>query len=377
MPVGAEPQEKMKIQPLLFKEDWPRARERFLAFWEREIVDRACIAVTAPQKEQISVPEGQSAEEQIVDPEIHLARFEAFFQNTYWGGEALPAIDSILGQAALGGKPIFQALADNILGTIWIEPTIEDWDRTPYNFDPDNPWCRKYIEFKRKEFEAARGKYLVALEGLLWPADMLSLLRGPQRLCMDLIDNPEQVKNALASLKKAYKWVNDTAFEAIHAKTEGAVSLGIWAPGRYVYLGCDFSCMISPGHFKKFVLPDIEEFATWLEYNFYHLDGPEALKHLPALLEVSALKGIQFERGAANLHLPASHWIPVYQQIQAAGKLLCISAQYSDVEVLLRHLDPRGVFIVTEAPDPEAAEQLLENARTWSRRGTVYPNRTY
>ena len=33
---------------LAYKHNWPEARERLLAYWNMEIIDRPCIAVTAP-----------------------------------------------------------------------------------------------------------------------------------------------------------------------------------------------------------------------------------------------------------------------------------------------------------------------------------------
>ena len=33
---------------MLYKEDWQTAQERLQAWWDREIIDRACIQVTAP-----------------------------------------------------------------------------------------------------------------------------------------------------------------------------------------------------------------------------------------------------------------------------------------------------------------------------------------
>lgn len=35
---------------MYYKDDWDKARARFLAFWNRQIVDRCCLAVAAPRK---------------------------------------------------------------------------------------------------------------------------------------------------------------------------------------------------------------------------------------------------------------------------------------------------------------------------------------
>ena len=153
---------------------------------------------------------------------------------------------------------------------------------------------------------------------------------------------------------------------------EGNASLGMWAPGRYFHLGCDFSCLIGPDLYREFVQPEIRHLAEWLDYSFYHLDGPNACQHVPALLQIEALDGIQFTIGAGNMHEPVTRWLPLYRGLQEGGKLVQIDARYGEVETLLQALDPRGVFIRTGAPSIESADELVRNVERWSCRG-VYP----
>ena len=49
---------------LLYKGDFSKVKQRLRAFWEHEIVDRVCIAVTAPRPEEEQVPLPQPANEQ-------------------------------------------------------------------------------------------------------------------------------------------------------------------------------------------------------------------------------------------------------------------------------------------------------------------------
>ena len=363
--------QKYAVEPLEYKDNWPEARERYLAFWEHEIIDRACIAVTAPREKQVPMPESD-AETEISDIDTHLARLNAHFRSRYYGGEAIPATGSILGYAVFGGEPEFQKVEGSLLNTIWIDPIIEDWDRDSYQFDPQNKWCQRFLELKRREYEDSRGKYLPALEGTLWPTEMLSLFRGYENLCLDLLEHLDEVRAVQRELLRAWRWINGERFKIIHAEEEGTASLGLWAPGRYVHLGCDFSATIGPKHYGEFVLPEIQDLAEWMDHSFYHLDGPDAIRHVPTLLDLEALDGIQFTIGAGNIHFPATHWLPLYKQIQEGGKLVLISAKYEEVEMLLESLDPRGIFISTGAPSIEAAEALLRNAERWSCRG-VYP----
>lgn len=369
MGCSSRPGATVSVEPLEYKQDWPESRERFLAFWEHDIIDRACIHVTAPRENQIPLPEVADAETQISDIDLHLALMNAYFKSTYFGGEAIPTLSSILAFAVYGGEPIFMKSPDPKLGMIWIDPIIKHWGVDSYRFDPDNAWCQHFLELKRREYEDSRGKYLPACGGLLWPTDMLSLFRGTTQLCLDLVDHPDHVRETVGELMSAFKWICNQRFDIVHAEEEGNTLAELWAPGRFYGVGCDFSCLISSEHYRDFVLPEIVELTQWFDYSLYHLDGPGALQHLSTLLEIEDLNCVQFVPGEAHKGLPALHWFPLYKQIQEAGKLVLIYAEYGEVQSILETLDPRGLFIVTSAPSIEAAEDLLHNAEHWSCRG--------
>jgi phosphoglycolate phosphatase-like HAD superfamily hydrolase len=57
------------------------------------------------------------------------------------------------------------------------------------------------------------------------------------------------------------------------------------------------------------------------------------------------------------------YWLDLFRRIQAAGKGVVISLPYDEVETAVRELRPEGLFILTGAPSPDAAEALLEKVR--------------
>jgi hypothetical protein len=71
--------------------------------------------------------------------------------------------------------------------------------------------------------------------------------------------------------------------------------------------------------FQEFIVPELIDYMTVNAYSVYHLDGPDELKHLDALLEIGDLKAIQWTPGAG--HEPTSHdrWMPHFNRIQKAG----------------------------------------------------------
>ena len=356
--------ELMAAEPLEYKENWPEAQERLVAFWQHEIIDRACIAVTAPRERQIPVPEADTKTE-MTNTKCWLARLNAKFRNTYYGGEAIPFKPNTLGYANFGGEPQFTTR-----DTVWIDPIIEDWDRDSFHFDPENSWYQCFLDIKRAEYEDSQGKYLPGPGSTLCPTEMLAIFRGYGTLCLDLLDHPDQVRATQRELFRAFKIITGEWMKIIHAAEDGMPVIGVWAPGIAIEVHSDFSCLISAKLYRDFVLPEILDLVQWGDVSLYHLDGPDALQHLPTLLSIEQLDCIQFTIGAGNWHLPVTHWLPLYQRIQGAGKLVHITARYEEVETLLEALDPRGIFIQTNAPSIQAAEDLLRNAERWSRSRT-------
>ncbi|MDO9541938.1 MAG: hypothetical protein Q7J98_06405, partial [Kiritimatiellia bacterium] len=80
----------------------------------------------------------------------------------------------------------------------------------------------------------------------------------------------------------------------------------------------DFCYMIGPKMFDEFVKPELEASCKKLDHAFYHLDGPGELPHLDSLLEIKALKGVQWIPGSQNPH--GENWPDVYRKILKAGK---------------------------------------------------------
>ncbi len=96
-----------------------------------------------------------------------------------------------------------------------------------------------------------------------------------------------------------------------------------------------------------------------LERSIFHLDGPDAVKHLDALLEIPELDAIQWVPGAGKP--PALGWLPLLRRVQAAGKSLHISSPPEDVEALAEALAPQGLMISVEGTfaSREEGEQFI------------------
>ena len=132
------------------------------------------------------------------------------------------------------------------------------------------------------------------------------------------------------------------------------------------YVSCDFICMISPKAFQETTLPCIAYECGRLERSIFHLDGPGALRHLDALLELKDLDGIQWTYGAG--HGPARKWIDVYKRIQAANKCMEVHIHDNDnVKAIMENLRPNGVWmLMPSAMTHDEAASLMRDLERWA-----------
>ncbi len=88
-------------------------------------------------------------------------------------------------------------------------------------------------------------------------------------------------------------------------------------------------------------MPDIESRARTIGQASFHLDGPDAARHIDTLLDCEALDVIQFTSGDGAA--PAKSYGEMFRKVQARGKSLLIAARKDDVLPLCEELDPKGL----------------------------------
>jgi 5-methyltetrahydrofolate--homocysteine methyltransferase len=360
----------------VYKEDVEAAKRRVEAWWNHEIIDRAVLQVRAPKKtpvvqEEISTKmNSEAVEAWFMDPEQVIPRLNQYLEDTYFGGEAFPVMFPVAGRmvaitAAYLGCPLGFLNTE----TVWAHPLIEDWGNRPtFRFDPENKWWQKSQQLLETAVEQADG-YFVGVPDLNGPTEILARLRDTQRLALDFYDNPQHIKPALAEINRAWYeyW---QACTAITHQTGGYFFwMGIWSDLPATDLQSDFSALISKGMFDEYFLPFIAKQTEMVARTIYHLDGPDAVRHLDSLLNLPDLDGIQWVPGAGAA--PAVEWLPLLKRIQEAGKLVYAYCDKSHVEKLLRELNPAGLMLVVEGCESvDEAERLLENAVMWSKKTT-------
>ena len=372
-----------------YKPDWEQAQERLIAWWHHDAIDRCCVAVHARKNgsklppwpdlhfvawmdgmDQIAADDSAGIERWWTDPDLNYDRAIRWFENSYFGGEALPITQVNWGAMAMaamfGSPPVFGK------DTVWYKPAISDWDTWKWHFDPGtNPIWQATLAIVDRFLADAPGRYFVGSPELGNGADVLSLMRGMDQLALDLYEAPEAVAEGVDFISDV--WVS--LMEQIHLKTEAVNAGGIlawmslWAPGRIDQIACDFSSVISPAMFRKFFVPEIVKMGDWCDYGTYHLDGPACMKHmLETLLEIPQIKTIQFTPGAGSPPAYTAAYIPRYRQILQSGRNLFLLATPGEIEGILQELPPEGLFLRTFVPTEDDAHDLLRKVTQWSAR---------
>lgn len=341
-----------------YKENWPASKARLSAFWEREIVDRCCFAVVSGRTRGERRVPGDAAERlrHWTDPEDIIRRYRDNFENTFFGGEAIPQIFVDLGA---GGHAGFFAGARYTFGdSVWFHPSIEH--PSELVFDENSFLYQKTLALARAFVQDSQGDYFVSCPDSTGNLDALSHLMGPEALMEAMMDEPEAVQAALVKVQGAYERVMTEVLSIVRDTNEGGGTIGwlhTWAPGKHAQMQCDMSVMLSPAMFETFAMPELIAQCDLLDYPLYHFDGMEQTRHLDMLLSIPRLRVIQWTQVSGQPD--ALHFIPQLKRIQAAGKGLLIWVTAQQIEPLMAELSSKGLYLLANAKDRQEADAMI------------------
>lgn len=142
----------------------------------------------------------------------------------------------------------------------------------------------------------SKGEFPVSVTDNAGVMDALAEIRGTDALIMDMIADPEFVEEGVQRLLPIYKQTQQELFDLTYESNGGSIQswMQLWAPQRLAQMQCDLCVMISPEMFNRFVMPELEELCSFLDYPVYHFDGQEQIRHLDSLLSLKNLRAIQW-----------------------------------------------------------------------------------
>ena len=385
---------------LKYKENWEETRRKYADYWEQKNTGRPLMRIIARKPEIEHLSDGKPHEGSVADvfcQGMHydlpqelkwkdmedkyrnadrvVARYRDFCEKHLFLGEAYPNLDIHYGPgsaaAYLGSEIGFKE------DTIWFEPCVEDWEDAPdLVYDPENKWLKDHLAFVKRCRELVGDDMIVDMPDMMENLDVLSSLRGAQDLMMDLIEDPDEISRRVKQVTQAYFEFYERFHELV-ADPEGGNSWScfqLWAPGRYAKLQCDASAMISADAFREFVLDSLKEQCEKLDYALYHLDGPGAIKHVDALMEIDGIRALQWTPGDSGPDGTCPDWDPIYDKVVAAGKSLWIKVYSGETvddwianmdRIVQKYGSARLFFYLPEMP-LEWAQKLLDYAeKNW------------
>lgn len=347
------------------KADIDHVRVRFGAFWALEMADRALISVVAPKKPGAHISQFHNPQNLTDNPEALRRYWEdpetirqnnlERLENTFLGGEAIPAVFQNYGTSGhcnyYGARPRYGN------DTIWFDATLGELRDIDSVFT-ETP-LTKHLLIAKYLTDHAGEDYFVAMPDSTGTLDALGHLYGTQRLLLDMLEQPDAVRHAIAVVNQGWKKSNEMFYQTSREHNMGSCHawMHLLCSGRIQHLQCDMSVMFSPAMFEAFVIDSLRDQMTWCEYPVYHFDGAEQERHLDMLLSLKQLKAIQWT--AVEGQPSAAHYLPLLQRMQKAGKRLIVMAPPSDILPLLKVLSAKGLFLHTHADTPKEALDII------------------
>ncbi len=353
----------MSIDLCFTEADWARVTRDWTAWWAGELERPLVVVHGIVPDEDGHVPEVQHFTSNYpldMPADEVINRYQAYLEALRFYGDAWPKWWPNFGPGIMAG--FLGARVRSVPETVWFEPTelvpIEDIHP---RYDPDNVWWRRVKELTRLAVERWGDRVSVAHTDLGGNLDILASLRTTERLLLDLYDAPEEVERLVGEITQLWLRYYDELYEIIRRAGRGTTPWAtIWSPGRCYMLQCDFSYMISPRMFERFVLPDLVACCGALDHGFYHLDGKGQIPHLDMLLSLERLRGIQWIPGEGAP--PPERWLPLLKRIRDAGKLCQLYVTPEGARTIVRALGGRGfAFHIREFMSREEAEEFIRS----------------
>ncbi len=355
----------------MIKEQYKSVLNEYENFWERKNEKRCLLDIQYPLQGTMPYRQPKTLEEKWLDMDYRYAAYKHQMSVTGYLAQGIPNLFTNFGpgclSACIGGG------FDLAPATIWFdrEQYIKDFDNPPpIAFNEQSDMWQQVLRFQNKMMTDPDVLFSITdLGGIM---DIIASLRTTETLLYDLYDYPEELQEFSKRVTELWLKAFDRQVEIVR-KADIPFNNWINLPSSKPWypVQCDFSYMISPAQFEKFILSDLVTQIRHMPRSIYHLDGVGELPHVDTLLDIPELTGIQWVSGAGSEPLWSEKWFPLYKKIQEKKKNLVLCGGISEknidaAEPLIKTLDPTGVYISIKCSCKEKAEEVLEKVTRWS-----------
>lgn len=339
-------------------ENWPERRAHHESYWKREN-RRAVIELTALKEGgDFTYPQPEKLLDYWYNIDWMKGSQRHYMKNTYYGLDAYPFVPASIGPDLLAGMLGVKLEYND--SSEWAKHTATELaEFQDFSLKEDNFYYRSMLDILTAYAEDARnGDYILGTTDLNTLMDGVCALVGSENACYELMDDPEEVHRVLDEHLELFKKVY-TKFQSIAMRYQGGCTnwLGVFSEKPAYFISNDAMVMMSGDMFEEFLREPLRNMAAFLGRCLFHLDGENAVRHLPAILSIPEITGVQVQATPAA-QCPEL-WIPHIQQIQKAGKCSWVEAN-SGKELLqyIENLAPEGLFLRCWVDTEKEAREL-------------------
>ena len=127
--------------------------------------------------------------------------------------------------------------------------------------------------------------------------------------------------------------------------------------------------MMSPDQFSVLAIPSLTNQCKRTDFSLYHLDGPDAIRHVDALMGIEELNALQWTAGAGQPDGGWEGWYEIYDKVRAAGKSLHISIYdgtsdhvFDRANEIIRRYGSDGIYFLFPEMELETAVEFTKRA---------------
>ena len=340
------------------------------AFWNREALKRPLVGFhIGPdfffsrhyRAAQQLLVNGKQITPDMMDVDWFLEDYERMFQmvasveqDGFWAAQpytGIPWMEGILGCEIFATENSFIS-----------QPCAKSLEEAQnVQFDPDNPWFKKYIEFLDKIQKLSNGRFPVGEPIMRGPSDMMGALLGQSEMVYAIVDDHKGMQRLFEHVTDIFIQVIDHQYQVVR-EFKGGFSLGfypVWSPAKCIWFQEDLSAILSPAHYRQFLKGPAEKICEDYDYTAVHLH-PASFFIVDELLEIERLKAIEINKDVGGPSIP--EMIPVFQKILEKKNLIIWGdLDEADIDVILNELPMRGIFLNPIMPSAQRAADFMNH----------------
>lgn len=320
-----------------YKPDYAKAIDRWEAYWEGDMLDRPLL-IYQNGKKNFDWAAGSTYKDRCYgDMDKILDNYLYNNKGIDFLGDGLPAFWISLGTheiaSYMGAEIVWAGDSD----TNWVKPSdCEFSDILPIKLDKNNAFYRRMLQFYDKAVKKFDGRSLIFTLDNHTNMDLLLSLRGDATLCIDTVDCPELIDEAMPHVRQVFKEMFADTCKAGQFDKYG-YSYDTYSEKSNTTLACDFSALVGKEMFRRWILPTLEYEASLVERVRFHWDGPDALRHFDDIMSIKKLHTISYVPNPSVRH--TAH-LELYQKVQACGKCVEFGGDIDEIKHAAKLLAP-------------------------------------